>query len=307
MKHMHSEWRQRLEHWVNTLKQDVYRPLQDFNFEGSLTMEHLTLDQARQLAYRPMPRGTHWGKTYEYCWLRDTVRIPPSAAGERIVMNLPTGGEAAIFVNGQPFGTYRSNWVQIPLHYLEDNFLTASARPGESFEIYVESYAGHWIGESRLGGCATGPVLPGAYQDPMTEGRRAMIGECTWGIWNEEAWQLMNIYFGGKLIQHIENLDAHFGEKYHPVRILGGRWLPRIFGKDEITVNSNHHQGVDPQHIGQGLQVVAKAEDGMVEALEYEAPQMVLGIQWHPERIIDPEVSRPVFQFLNELAAGKKG
>ena len=191
MKHMHSEWRQRLEHWVNTLKQDVYHPLQDFNFEGSLTMEHLTLDQARRLAYRPMPRGTHWGKTYEYCWLRDTVQIPPSAAGERIVMNLPTGGEAAIFVNGQPFGTYRSNWVQIPLHYLEDNFLTGSARPGESFEIYVESYAGHWIGESRLGGCATGPVLPGAYQDPMTEGRRAMIGECTWGIWNEEAWQLM--------------------------------------------------------------------------------------------------------------------
>ena len=125
------------------------------------------------------------GQTYEYRWLRDTVRIPPSAAGERIVMNLPTGGEAAIFVNGQPFGTYRSNWVQIPLHYLEDNFLTASARPGESFKIYVESYAGHWIGESRLGGCATGPVLPGAYQDPMTEGRRAMIGECTWGIWNE--------------------------------------------------------------------------------------------------------------------------
>lgn len=132
------------------------------------------------------------------------------------------------------------------------------------------------------------------------EEQKPLLGICA-------GMQLMNIYFGGKLIQHIENLDAHFGEKYHPVRILGGRWLPRIFGKDEITVNSNHHQGVDPQHIGQGLQVVAKAEDGMVEALEYEAPQMVLGIQWHPERIIDPEVSRPIFQFLNELAAGKKG
>ena len=117
--------------------------------------------------------------------------------------------------------------------------------------------------------------------------------------------QLLNIYFGGKLIQHIGNLDAHYGEKYHPVRILGGRWLPRIFGKEEILVNSNHHQGVDPEHIGTGLQVVAQAEDGMVEALELDVPQMVLGIQWHPERIADPEVSRPVFAFLKELASSR--
>ncbi|MBW6514157.1 MAG: gamma-glutamyl-gamma-aminobutyrate hydrolase family protein [Candidatus Syntrophosphaera sp.] len=116
--------------------------------------------------------------------------------------------------------------------------------------------------------------------------------------------QLMNIFFGGKLIQHIDELEAHYGEKYHPVKIHGGRWLPRIFGKEEVMVNSNHHQGVDPAHIGRGLKVVATAEDGMVEALEYDASQMVLGIQWHPERIIDPEVSRPHFQFLNELAAG---
>lgn len=114
--------------------------------------------------------------------------------------------------------------------------------------------------------------------------------------------QLLNIYFGGKLIQHIPELDAHFGEKYHPVRILGGRWLPEIFGKDEILVNSNHHQGVNPDYIGKGLKVVAIAEDGMVEALEYESEQMVLGIQWHPERIKDPEVSKPHFAWLNQLA-----
>lgn len=114
--------------------------------------------------------------------------------------------------------------------------------------------------------------------------------------------QLLNIYFGGKLIQHINELDAHYGEKYHPVQILGGRWLPQIFGKSEILVNSNHHQGIDPGFIGKGLQVVATAEDGMIEALEYESEQMVLGIQWHPERITDPEVSRPIFDFLNKLA-----
>ncbi len=117
--------------------------------------------------------------------------------------------------------------------------------------------------------------------------------------------QLLNIFCGGKLIQHIPEVENHLGEKYHPINILGGHWLPQIFGQDRITVNSNHHQGVNPEYIGRGLQVVAKADDGMIEALELDTPQMVLGIQWHPERIIDPEVSKPVFAFLDTLAAKK--
>lgn len=67
-------------------------------------------------------------------------------------------------------------------------------------------------------------------------------------------------------------------------------------------MNSNHHQAVDPQRVGAGLEIVARTGDGMVEALEYSSEQMVLGIQWHPERIADPAVGRPVFEFLAELA-----
>ncbi len=118
--------------------------------------------------------------------------------------------------------------------------------------------------------------------------------------------QLMNIYFGGKLIQYIDNRDVHEGETYHPIHILGERWLPEIFNKETITVNSNHHQAIDPLHIGKGLQVVAKSEDGTIEAIEYESEQMVLGIQWHPERILDPYVSRPIFQYLMQLAEGAR-
>ncbi|MDD4081562.1 MAG: hypothetical protein PHP02_09180 [Eubacteriales bacterium] len=131
MKHMHLEWRGWLGHWISTLKQDVYQPYQDFSFEGMRTMEHLSQRDAQKGAYAPMPRGTRWGKTYEYCWLRDTVVIAKALAGQRIVMDLPAGGEAAVFLNGKPFGTYRSNWVEVPLHYLEDNFLTNSARAGD--------------------------------------------------------------------------------------------------------------------------------------------------------------------------------
>ena len=54
----------------------------------------------------------------------------------------------------------------------------------------METYAGNYFPDSRFGGCSTGPVLPGAYQDPKIEGKRATLKRCTYGIWNEEAYQL---------------------------------------------------------------------------------------------------------------------
>ncbi len=191
MKYMHSEWRARLAHWTLTLKQDVYQPYADFSFEGFQTMDHLTLAEAKKGKFKPMPNGTQWGKTYEYAWLKQTIKIPKELEGKRIVMNLPVDGEAAIFVNGQAFGTYRSDWVKVPLHYIEDNYLTQSAKAGEVFEIYLEAYAGHYIPQSELEGCSTGPVMPGAYQDPKVEGKRVTLGHCSWGVWNEDAYQLL--------------------------------------------------------------------------------------------------------------------
>ena len=114
--------------------------------------------------------------------------------------------------------------------------------------------------------------------------------------------QLINIARGGQLIQHLDNVAWHTGENYHPVKVLGGRWLPAIFGDKELVVNSNHHQALDPGFIGEGLQVVARAEDGVVEAVELDTPQMVLGLQWHPERITDLEHRRRVFEFLHAQA-----
>ena len=190
MKYMHSEWQRRLDHWMKTLREDLYLPLGPIELEGFFTMDQLSMEEAMKGDFVPMEPGTKWGHTWEYCWLRGKVTVPPEAEGKRIVMNLVTGGEATVFVNGRSFGTYRAHWVKEPHHFLVDNYLTDCAKAGESFDILLESYAGHFYPESPLGGCATGPVLPGSYTDPKTEGERATLGEVTFGIWNEDAYQL---------------------------------------------------------------------------------------------------------------------
>ena len=190
MKYMHSEWRGRLNHWIETLKKDLYIPLGPIDVEAFLTMDELTVEEAGKGRFSPMAPGTKWGRTWEYCWMRSKIVLPPKAAGKQIAMNLTTGGETTIFVDGKSFGTYRAEWVATPHHYIIDNILTLSGVPGTEYDLMLEAYAGHYFPESRLGGCATGPVLPGDYQDPKTEGERAVLGNMTYGIWNEDAYQL---------------------------------------------------------------------------------------------------------------------
>lgn len=187
---MHSEWTGRLKHWLYTLKQDFYQPLGDIDWSMHQTMDQLSYEEALQQSYTPVQPGYAWGQLYEYGWMKASITLPEEAEGKRIVLQLNPGGEATIFVNGQAFGTYRAEWVREPHHYMVDNTLTRCAKAGETYEVVLETYAGHFYPESPLGGCATGPVLPGSYQDPKTDGKRAELGACSYGIWNEDAYQL---------------------------------------------------------------------------------------------------------------------
>ncbi len=190
MKVMNAEWRDRVDHWVRTLKEDFYEPLGEITWRASRTMEHLSPEEAQMLTFVPVHPGFVWGDTWEYCWFQGSVILPQRAEGKRIVLNLAPDGESTLFVNGKSFGTYRAPWVSERHHYVEDNVLTREAKAGEQFDILMETYAGHYYPEAPTGGCATGPVLPGLYQDPLEEGKRRTLGVCTFGIWDEDAYQL---------------------------------------------------------------------------------------------------------------------
>lgn len=106
--------------------------------------------------------------------------------------------------------------------------------------------------------------------------------------------QLINILQWGDLIQEIGHPTLHNGIAdnsimvSHEVTIVENTHLARIYQKPTLQVRSGHHQAVD--RLGQGLIVSARAEDGMIEAIEGEGPHMILGVQWHPEdALADPE------------------
>ncbi len=190
MKLMHSEWQDRVKHWIRTLKDDFYEPLGEISWEAFTTMEYLTPQEVQEGDFAPVGPGFTWGREWEYAWFKGAITLPERAQGQRIVMDLKPDGESALFVNGKAFGTYRASWVYEPHHFMEDNVLSACGKKGEHFDLLMETYAGHFIPEAPTGGCATGPVLPGAYRDGAEEGKRRVLGKCTYGIWNEEAYQL---------------------------------------------------------------------------------------------------------------------
>jgi len=188
---MHSEWKVRIDNWIAVLKQELYMPLGEITWSAFKTKDYLTPEEAMEQSFEPVAPGYTWGETWEYCWFRASIVIPEEAEGKRVVMNLAPGGESTIFVNGEAFGTYRADWIGEDHHYMVDNYLTREAKAGDRYDILMETYAGHYYATAGYG-CYTGPVLPEGtqFQDPLKEGARRTLGKCTFGIWNEDAYQL---------------------------------------------------------------------------------------------------------------------
>lgn len=100
--------------------------------------------------------------------------------------------------------------------------------------------------------------------------------------------QLLNVYFGGSLHEnlHSDQFQKHFDQELeerntHKILIKKESILSEYFGDEEL-VNSIHHQGIN--RLGEGLNVEAVAEDGLVEAISrVDADHFIFAVQWHPE------------------------
>ncbi|QTL99503.1 gamma-glutamyl-gamma-aminobutyrate hydrolase family protein [Iocasia frigidifontis] len=104
--------------------------------------------------------------------------------------------------------------------------------------------------------------------------------------------QLINVAFGGTLYQDLitqrdrvikHEQSAPRWYPTHRIKINKETALYQLISLDEITVNSLHHQAV--KDIADNFVIAARAEDGVVEAIETKGDGFVLGVQWHPEAI----------------------
>lgn len=104
--------------------------------------------------------------------------------------------------------------------------------------------------------------------------------------------QVLNVHMGGTLFQDLatrrpgglrhRQTEPWFASS-HAVVLEGDSRLCRLLGQKELSINSFHHQAI--KELGDGLCVVARADDGLIEAIELkDAGQWVIGVQWHPER-----------------------
>jgi putative glutamine amidotransferase len=110
--------------------------------------------------------------------------------------------------------------------------------------------------------------------------------------------QVINVACGGTLYQDLQQQSSDsIKHDYFPTQgyardhlaheaaIQPAGQLRAIFGADSIRVNSMHHQGI--RQLGSGLTGSIVAPDGLIEGLECNNGAFVLGVQWHPETLIE--------------------
>lgn len=116
--------------------------------------------------------------------------------------------------------------------------------------------------------------------------------------------QLVNVALGGTLYQDIPSeLDTKILHRQsepkfsysHDVKIKVGTPLYEMLGTEQIRANSFHHQAI--KALGKGLEIMAVAEDGIIEGVYSPESRYIRAYQWHPERLVDKNAqNRMIFE-----------
>jgi putative glutamine amidotransferase len=108
--------------------------------------------------------------------------------------------------------------------------------------------------------------------------------------------QLLAVAYGGRLSQRVVETDDHpdrgrlapeaILSGRHTVSLVPGSRVQRALGREQVAVNTIHHHAI--ADAGE-LEVTAVTADGVVEAVEPRSDWACVGVQWHPEKMPEPE------------------
>lgn len=119
--------------------------------------------------------------------------------------------------------------------------------------------------------------------------------------------QIINVYFGGTLhqdisygykdaLKHSQQANKEYGT--HTVEFLKGSKLHDIFG-DSIMTNTYHHQAI--KDLGKGVITTANSKDGVIEGIEVENYTNIIGVQWHPEKMLNNNDMNRFFKYFIDM------
>ena len=159
-------------------------------------------------------------------------------------------------------------------------------------EIYGET-----VKFDNVGCCKKRDALELALLEKALQQDKSILGVCR-GV------QFINAALGGTLYQDLPReisspLEHHQTPPYdvpiHTVELTPGTPLYTLSGKEEIAVNSYHHQGIC--RLSRKLKCMAVASDGLTEAVYAPNQKFLWAIQWHPELSFEnDENSKSIFR-----------
>jgi putative glutamine amidotransferase len=181
--------------------------------------------------------------------------------------------------------------------------ITGTRRPDEPFALWFLSLLvlpATWIMRKLLA----------RYTAPAQDDRRdrletALISEAinkklpVLGICRGE--QLINVHFGGTLHQSLKGFYSEAPEIrsiFPAKRIIVAEHtrLAKILGRHPRRVNALHQQAID--RVGEHLRVAAVDRNGIVQAVEHQTLPFIIGVQWHPEYLLQLPEQRALFKAL---------
>jgi putative glutamine amidotransferase len=191
--------------------------------------------------------------------------------------------EAVLRAGGLPLVLPVSAEASVVDAYLDR--VSAVVVTGGAFDVPPEAY-----GETPREGL--GPLKPArtAFETLVLQAalrrKLPLLGVCG-------GMQLLNVVLGGTLYQDLrrelpsakehEQRTAR-SQPSHPVDVRDGSALADVLGRGQLMVNSTHHQAVFK--LAPGVRLSAAAPDGVVEAIESTEHPFALGVQWHPELLL---------------------
>ncbi len=186
--------------------------------------------------------------------------------------------------------------ISSPIENMENYVNAVNCAGGEGSAFYLPKVDLNYDGLVLCGGVDTHPKFYGeeidgavnidlardeaelALADAFVKAGKPVLGIC-------RGCQLLNIYFGGTIIQDLPNATDHRTTKerriVHNIKAKKGSIAEKLYGV-EFPVNSYHHQAV--KKLGEGLRIVMTcADDGVIEGFCHKTLP-VLAVQWHPEK-----------------------